>query len=40
MKEAINKWTGILCPKIGKKLQKSVDFAKSCTAYPSGSKIF
>nr|XP_045086124.1 uncharacterized protein LOC123494393 [Aegilops tauschii subsp. strangulata] len=40
MKEAINKWTGMMCPKISKKLQKLVDFAKSCTAYPSGSKVF
>lgn len=39
MKEAIDKWTWILCSKIAKKLKKSVDFAKTCIAYPSGSKV-
>ena len=39
-KEAIDKWTLIPCPKIAKKLQKLVDFIKSCTAFLFSSKVF
>jgi hypothetical protein len=34
------KWSGVICPKIRKKLQRHVEASNTCTANPSGNGIF
>jgi hypothetical protein len=38
--EAANKWTGTICPKVKKKLDRHTEVASSCMVYPTGGGIF
>ena len=37
--EAKHKWTGTICPKVKKKLDR-IEIAASCMVYPAGGGIF
>ena len=39
-REAVEKWTGRICPKIRKKLEKNADFSANCFATNAGNGIF
>ena len=38
--EARDKWTGTICPKVKKKLDRHIEVAASCMVYPAGGGIF
>ena len=38
--EAKHKWTGTICPKVKKKLDRHIEIAASCMVYPAGGGIF
>jgi hypothetical protein len=38
--EATGKWTGTICPKVKKKLDRHIEIAASCMVYPAGGGIF
>ena len=39
-REAVEKWTGRICPKIRKKLEKNAEFSANCFATNAGNGIF
>lgn len=39
-REASEKWTGRLCPKMQKKVETYVEWAKNCTVLDAGQRVF